>query len=70
MLSREAEKFRDEHDGSLDGFLMHILDPDGSVTEARAAAKAAEEAAKAEEAEIKAKKKSKKVKQEDDDQED
>ena len=69
MLSREAEKYREEHDGSLDGFLMHILDPDGSVVAARAAAQAEAEAVKAAEAEKKASKKSKKIKQDENDQE-
>ncbi|PNP96420.1 hypothetical protein BFS16_00610 [Hoylesella timonensis] len=69
MLSREAEKYREEHDGSLDGFLMHILDPDGSVVAARAAAQAEAGAVKAAEAEKKASKKSKKIKQDENDQE-
>lgn len=31
MLSREVEKFKSENDDSMEGFLMHILDPDGSI---------------------------------------
>lgn len=47
LLTKEAEAYREVHDGSLEGFLMSILDPDGTY----AARLAEEQEAAAQEAE-------------------
>ena len=50
MLCKAAEEFKEAHDGSLEGFLMSILDPDGTYMAQKEAEAAAAEAAESDEA--------------------